>query len=146
MVAEVRTSCKLCFFLLEYVDLIIFIFKCILHSFIHLTSEHKPVNNNPYLSNTKLSPSFLKIRISWPLFQECSVLKKNKWLCKLSIKQYTEDFILAPLGPTNCWSIKSIFQTSNFFINVSATCFFSTPLLALAPSFTYNATITIRWV
>jgi len=39
------------FFLLEYVDVIIFIFKCILHSFIHFTSEHKPVNNNPYLSN-----------------------------------------------------------------------------------------------
>lgn len=75
MVAEVLTSCKLWFFLLKYVDLIIFIFKCILHSVIYSTLKHKPVNNNPYLSNTKLS-SFLIIRLIWPLFQECSVLKK----------------------------------------------------------------------
>ena len=76
MVAEVLTSCKLWFFLLKHVDLIIFIFKCILHSVIHSTSKHKPVNNNPHLSNTKLSSSFHIIRLSRPLFQECSVLKK----------------------------------------------------------------------
>lgn len=54
--------------------------KRLIDHVIQLASKHKPVNN-PFLSKFDISYPFLKTALTWPLFQECLVLKKKYMTC-----------------------------------------------------------------
>jgi len=45
-----------------------------------------------------------------------------------------------------CQTIMHIFKTPTFFVSVSVTSFFYTPLLALASSFAFDAIIKMQWI